>query len=253
MGSKNKLKRFKENDTFSNVVQPSRAEAESDGLFLKGNWNESAKVNHPNLFKSFSSNQIEMSRTEGTGIIGIGALKEHILKDPSPLQQIYIPYREVLRHFDGYYHQRITNDKCPSIDIPVGYFDKKMKIRYGYDDYKENWININPLKPYYAYNKDGVDYRFTINDLPYIWKDRIIETDINPDITTENNIIWNRINSVVQALFNDPRYIPHIDNEVKNNVLKSYFFEAISLSYKKELFMSILNNNFEVKYKVENY
>ena len=40
MGSKNKLKRFRENDTFSNVVQPSRAEAESDGLLLKGNWNK---------------------------------------------------------------------------------------------------------------------------------------------------------------------------------------------------------------------
>ena len=40
LGSKNKLKRFRENDTFSNVVQPSRAEAESDGLLLKGNWNK---------------------------------------------------------------------------------------------------------------------------------------------------------------------------------------------------------------------
>ena len=41
MGSKNKLKRFRENDTFSNVIQPSRVEAESDGLSLKGNWNKS--------------------------------------------------------------------------------------------------------------------------------------------------------------------------------------------------------------------
>lgn len=39
MGSKNKLKRFKENATFKNVVQPSRKEIE-DGFFaLKGNWN----------------------------------------------------------------------------------------------------------------------------------------------------------------------------------------------------------------------
>ena len=40
MGSKNKLKRFKENATFKNVVQPSRKEIE-DGLFaLKGKWND---------------------------------------------------------------------------------------------------------------------------------------------------------------------------------------------------------------------
>ena len=222
--------------------------------FLKGNWNESAKINYPNLLKSFSSHQVEMSRTEGTGIIGMGNLKKDILKDPSPLQQIYIPYREVLRHFDGYCHQKITNDKCPAIDIPVGYFDKKMKIRFGYGDRKEDWVNIDPLNPnYYTCNKLGTDYKFTLNDLPYIWKDRIIEVDINPDIIVESEITWNRINSVVQMLFNDPRYIPHIDNEVKNNVLKSYFNRAASSSYKKELFANMLNHNFEVKYKIENY
>ncbi|MEL6916479.1 MAG: tRNA (guanosine(46)-N7)-methyltransferase TrmB [Bacteroidota bacterium] len=38
MGSKNKLKRFKENETFKNVIQPSREEI-SKGLFsLKGKW-----------------------------------------------------------------------------------------------------------------------------------------------------------------------------------------------------------------------
>ncbi|MBS9464015.1 tRNA (guanosine(46)-N7)-methyltransferase TrmB [Flagellimonas sp. 389] len=38
MGSKNKLKRFKENETFSNVVQPSREEV-LNGFDLKGKWN----------------------------------------------------------------------------------------------------------------------------------------------------------------------------------------------------------------------
>lgn len=39
MGSKNKLKRFKENETFKNVVQPSRKELEDGSFPLKGNWN----------------------------------------------------------------------------------------------------------------------------------------------------------------------------------------------------------------------
>ncbi len=38
MGSKNKLKRFRENDTFDNVVQPTREEVINDTLELKGNW-----------------------------------------------------------------------------------------------------------------------------------------------------------------------------------------------------------------------
>lgn len=40
MGSKNKLKRFKENESFANVIQPTREEAVTDGLNLKGNWNK---------------------------------------------------------------------------------------------------------------------------------------------------------------------------------------------------------------------
>lgn len=38
MGSKNKLKRFNENDTFSNVFQPSREELVETGFALKGQW-----------------------------------------------------------------------------------------------------------------------------------------------------------------------------------------------------------------------
>ena len=40
MGSKNKLKRFRENETFSNVYQPNRDEVMNDGFALKGNWNK---------------------------------------------------------------------------------------------------------------------------------------------------------------------------------------------------------------------
>ena len=39
MGSKNKLKRFKENETFENVFQPTREEVVGGEFPLKGNWN----------------------------------------------------------------------------------------------------------------------------------------------------------------------------------------------------------------------
>ena len=39
MGSKNKLKRFKENDTFGNVFQPTREQVVTDQFSLKGKWN----------------------------------------------------------------------------------------------------------------------------------------------------------------------------------------------------------------------
>ena len=46
MGSKNKLNRFNENETFSNVIQPSRKEI-SDGFHLKGKWNAFFKNDNP--------------------------------------------------------------------------------------------------------------------------------------------------------------------------------------------------------------
>ncbi|QLG45699.1 tRNA (guanosine(46)-N7)-methyltransferase TrmB [Costertonia aggregata] len=39
MGSKNKLKRFKENETFKNVIQPKRQEIQ-EGFSLKGKWED---------------------------------------------------------------------------------------------------------------------------------------------------------------------------------------------------------------------
>ena len=48
MGSKNKLRRFNENETFSNVVQPTREELVSSKFNLKGNWRtEMFKNNNP--------------------------------------------------------------------------------------------------------------------------------------------------------------------------------------------------------------
>ena len=46
MGSKNKQKRFRENDTFSNVIQPTREEV-LNGFSKKGNWHTFFNNNNP--------------------------------------------------------------------------------------------------------------------------------------------------------------------------------------------------------------
>jgi len=46
VGSKNKLKRFRENETFTNVIQPTRKEV-LDGFSLKGSWHTFFKNNNP--------------------------------------------------------------------------------------------------------------------------------------------------------------------------------------------------------------
>jgi len=48
VGSKNKLKRFKENETFSNVIQPDRETVQNDIFPLKGKWkSDFFKNDHP--------------------------------------------------------------------------------------------------------------------------------------------------------------------------------------------------------------
>ena len=58
MGSKNKLKRFKENETFENVIQPTREEVLENGLNLRGNWKK-------NFFKNDNSLVLELGCGKG--------------------------------------------------------------------------------------------------------------------------------------------------------------------------------------------
>ncbi|MGW9684198.1 tRNA (guanosine(46)-N7)-methyltransferase TrmB [Flagellimonas sp. 2504JD1-5] len=63
MGSKNKLKRFKENETFANVIQPKRDEIIS-GFGLKGKWNTFFKNDQPIV--------LELGCGKGEYTVGLG-------------------------------------------------------------------------------------------------------------------------------------------------------------------------------------
>lgn len=68
MGSKNKLKRFRENDTFSNVIQPSREELVTGTFALRGNWNK-------DFFKN--DNPIVLELGCGKGEYSVGLAREY--------------------------------------------------------------------------------------------------------------------------------------------------------------------------------
>ncbi|WP_313112892.1 tRNA (guanosine(46)-N7)-methyltransferase TrmB [Aequorivita sediminis] len=67
MGSKNKLKRFRENETFDNVVQPSREEVIGDLLKLKGNWRK-------NFFKNDNPLVLELGCGKGEYSVSLAKL-----------------------------------------------------------------------------------------------------------------------------------------------------------------------------------
>ena len=187
-------------------------------FFIKSNWNDSLFL-YPNKFKS---NNLELPRIDGVGITDLNFIRNQVLKLPTPKQKIIIPYRELSRHFDGYFYHGITNDQVPSLDIPLGFFESKIKIRYGYDDRKEGWVNINPKsKYYYASNLEGADYKFSLREIPKFWEKRITEVDINPNLNKEE-LVQYRLKTVLERIYTSPNHNPYIDDQLKDNILSEY-------------------------------
>ena len=67
MGSKNKLKRFQENETFDNVVQPTREEVVGGNFKYKGKWNT-------DFFKRDAPLVVELGCGKGEYCVGLGKM-----------------------------------------------------------------------------------------------------------------------------------------------------------------------------------
>jgi len=134
------------------------------------------------------------------------------------------PYREFCRHFDGYGHillyvgGAILNDACPAIGIPNGFFENDIKIRYGYEDNKSGWVNINPKKKLWtALSETGADYRFTLSDIPAFWEKRISEWDLAQNID-EMDMLNGKLEAVLGMIYTSQAYPIPIDlyNKIVN-------------------------------------
>lgn len=100
-----------------------------------------------------------------------------------PQNTLYIPTKEQFRHFDGYAHVGIGPDYVPPLEIPPGFFQDGITIRYGFADRDPNCVNINPMsETLYAADGVGADYKFTLADIPAFWKPFIKDIIIAPDI-----------------------------------------------------------------------
>ncbi len=69
MGSKNKLRRFRDNETFDNVIQPSRSEVLNDDCELKGNWQSQFGNENPIV--------LELGCGKGEYTVGLARLNPH--------------------------------------------------------------------------------------------------------------------------------------------------------------------------------
>jgi hypothetical protein len=170
---------------------------------LYSHWHEGISINaHKKATLTECGNWVYSSwcETSGINIIKKARLVDHfftrdwgntplyrtdclMLSGYQLIAPIYVPTRELVRHYDAYMHVWCPHDRASPMVIPPGFFENQLRIRYGYNDRKEGWVNVNPLMEYYAANPNGVDVRTTLDKLPMFWNS--IEVDINPDANHE--------------------------------------------------------------------
>jgi hypothetical protein len=100
-----------------------------------------------------------------------------------PNNLIYVPTKEQFRHFDGYAHVGIGPDYAPPLEIPPGFFEKNITIKYGFNEHDKDCVNINPCtETLYAADGQGTDYKWTLKDIPAFWKPYIKDIIVAPGI-----------------------------------------------------------------------
>ena len=191
----------------------------SNHISVKSNNFDSIQIISKDLYYKWwfegEFNHIKLPRPDFFGI-GLAEIK------PVPIHTVLIPLKEICRHFDGYQHVQpvIDNNQCPAIDIPIGFFENNIKIRYGYDDYKEGWTNINPKNEYYyAYDKSGTDYKFVMDSIPLVWKGKISEVDLCNKID-EIEMFQYFLQSILGMIYTSDLF--KIDYEVEEKILRHY-------------------------------
>jgi hypothetical protein len=98
-----------------------------------------------------------------------------------------VPKVEYCRHYDGYMHtysvirDYVSADRVPPLFIPNGFFESDIRIKYGFDEYFPGWVNLNPSSKSYIFRRNsGTDIGDLLSKIPFFWKDRVSNVDINP-------------------------------------------------------------------------
>ncbi|MCF7910677.1 hypothetical protein K9L16_03330 [Candidatus Pacearchaeota archaeon] len=167
-------------------------------------------------------------------------------KTKRPKQIVIIPKESLCEHFDGYSHLKgssvpISSNLIPPLFIPEGFFGKKIKIRYGYEEYKKGWVNINPLKKKYIFeDKNGADLKIGLEDIPLFWKKRISKIDINKNI--DKNFVERKAKELKEKRKN-----PFMSIKDKNYKIAIFKRKFITGGYLPYFMIAILRKNNALK------
>lgn len=169
------------------------------------NSNDSTKLMKLDLFKWYIDKAVKFNYTHLIFRFEMwgwnGMLIDGQAKGAMPTDLIhYMPLKEQCRHYEAYHHVQIGPEICPPLEIPPGFFEKEMIIRYGFNDRDESCININPCVENFKATDpiNGTDYKFCLTDIPAFWKGRIKEIRYNYKL--DNNALIAARNKYYLAL-----------------------------------------------------
>lgn len=112
---------------------------------------------------------------------------------------VLVPFRELVRHYDGYSHVGVDINACPPLTIPPGFFERNIRIAYGADSAPPGTVLVNPLKlKHKTVDPQGVDLRCVVEDLPLFWRSRI--TAIEKNEALDPNVLLCARNDAVYDL-----------------------------------------------------
>ena len=115
-----------------------------------------------------------------------------------------------------------SSNICPPLFIPSGFFEDNIKLKIGYNDNDQNYVNINLSKENHTViDNDGTDMKCYLDEIPYFWKKRISKVDKNfsYDETKYSN---NRNNSIISPLTCGLFHRSFSNISVLNNIKKNY-------------------------------
>jgi hypothetical protein len=135
-----------------------------------------------------------------------------------------VPYREPGRHFDGYQHcgWKFTNNVCPVLEIPDGFFKNDIKINYS-TKYIDGMTNIDPTNnELKIFSDQGTDYNYHKDFIPLFWKKRIKSFNDDFDLASdeENRNIY--VNRVVRTWDGLPCTDTNMALDILNKVYQAY-------------------------------
>ena len=108
-----------------------------------------------------------------------------------------VPFRELVRHFDGYSHASVDIDACPPLAIPEGFFEDAIRIAYGAELPAPGWVLVNPLKSHHrVVDRCGADLKCVLEDLPLFWRSRTAEIEVAQALP-ESDLLRRRNEAVV--------------------------------------------------------